>query len=47
MLNSKAGIIKYLMKKNLFFSIPKTYVFPVEEWKNRKIGIIKEIKKNF
>ena len=47
MRNSKAGIIKYLMKKKLFFSLPKTYVFPVDEWQKRKIGIIKEIKKNF
>ena len=44
---SKADVIEELKNKKLRFNIPKTFSFTVEAWMNKKILILKKIKKIF
>ena len=47
MIQSKADVIKILLKKKLKFKIPETYSFTTKEWyKNQEI-LKKKIKKKF
>ena len=44
---SKADVIENLIGKKLKFNIPETYSFTVDQWKNQKKLIIRNINKRF
>ena len=47
MLDTKGNTLRNLENKIQYFSIPKSMIFSVSEWRNKKQYIINSIKKKF